>query len=112
MSIGPGGGHSTETLDQGLNCLKRQQVKIEDTGEKEALESELKDCNSTCWVCWTFNMGETSCSKSRCFCFACFLGCCNNSVNTNVLARFWGFRVRKRVAHFFKKSGNPFLAIK
>ena len=29
-----------------------------------------------------------------------------------VLARFWGFRVRKRVAPFFKKSGNPFLAMK
>ncbi len=55
MSIGPGGVHSTDTLDQGLNCLKRQQVKIEDTDEKDALETELEDCNSTCWVCWTFH---------------------------------------------------------
>lgn len=58
MSVGPG-GHSTETLDTGLECLKRQQVKMEQSSEKDAMERELKDCNSTCWVCWTFHTPST-----------------------------------------------------
>jgi len=33
--------------------------------------------------------------KQRCFCYACFLGCCKNIVNTNVLARFFGFEGEK-----------------